>query len=141
MEHSRRGRPLHVTIVSDNPETTDGLEFYLRRAGVTTTGTRHIEKASEMTPPASSAVVLFPDDFRSEAVTSALASLRTQRPSALPVLVTKEPKQFELLPSSDGGLLPLVVPKPVWGWTILDAIRARLDSESPKRELGLRNLP
>ncbi len=132
--HPRRGRSLHVTIVSDNPETLDGLESYLRRAGVTTNSTRHIEKCSEMTPPSASVIVLFPDDFRLDAVMSALAGLRDQRPAALPVLVTKEPKRFESVPSSAGGLSPLVVPKPVWGWTILDAIRARFDSEPPESE-------
>lgn len=121
-------RPQHVTIVSDNPETLDGLESYLRRAGFTTSSTRQIEKSSEMTP-AGSSVVLFPDDFGSEAVMSALAALRAQRPAALAVLVTKEPKRFDSLPVSAGGLSPVVVPKPAWGWSILDAVRARSDSE------------
>jgi hypothetical protein len=124
-----RGRPLHVTIVADNPETLDGLEAFLRRAGVTTVGTKHIEKLSETPPPASSVVVFFPDDFPKSSVLSALKALRSKCPTTLAVLVTKEPKRFEGLPSNEGGVAPLVVPKPVWGWTILDAIRARLDLE------------
>src|SRR5580658_1730433 len=127
-------RRLHVTIVSDNPETRDGMEAYLQRAGVTTNGTKDVDRLSEMTPPASSAVLLFPDDFRSESVLSALATLRFRRPKTLPVLVTKEPKRFESLLTSKSGLAPLLVSKPVWGWTILDAIRARLDSETPENE-------
>jgi malonyl CoA-acyl carrier protein transacylase len=130
----KRRRSLHVTIVSGNAETLDGLEAYLRRAGVTTNGTKHIEKMSEMTPSASSAVLLFPDDFHSELMLSALAALRLERPKILPVLVTREPQRFESLPTARGGVLPLVVPKPVWGWTILDAIRARLDCPSSETE-------
>lgn len=129
-----RGRHLHVTIVADNPDTLEGLESYLRRAGVTTNGTQHIERSCEMTPPSSSVVVLFPDDFRPEAVMSALAALRAHRPAALPMLVTMDPKRFASLPASGMSLLPLVVPKPVWGWTILDAIRARFDAEPPQGE-------
>ena len=96
----RRGRPLHVTIVSDHPETLDGLR----------------------------------DDFEAESLMSALATLRSQRFETLPVIVTKEPKRFESLPSAERGVLLLDVPKPVWGWTILDALRARLDSKVPESE-------
>ena len=130
----RRGRPLHVTIVADNPETLDGLETYLRRAGLTTRGTSEMEKVSEMTPSASSVVVLFPDDFHLEAVMSALATLRSQRPRTLPVLVTNASKRFERLPFRKGAVAPLVVPKPVWGWTILDAIRAGLERDVDEKE-------
>ena len=49
-------------------------------------------------------------------------------------LVTKEPKRFESLPTGDGAVVPLVVPKPIWGWTILDAIRARLDLDPEGKE-------
>ena len=125
----RGGRPLYVTIVSANAETLDGLAAYLRRAGVTTLASEHVEKLLEMTPLASSVVLLFPDDFGWESVMSALAALRAERPKTLPVLITKEPQRFESLLSTGGGVVPLLVPKPVWGWTILDAIRARIDAE------------
>ena len=84
-----------------------------------------------MTPPNVSVVVLFPDDFRPDLVFSALATLRSKRPETLPVIVTKEPKRFESLSSPENCIVPLVIPRPVWGWTILDAIRAKFDSESP----------
>lgn len=125
-----RERPLHVTIVSANPETLDGLEAYLRRAGLKTKGTRQIEATSAITPSTASVVVLFPDDFGVAIVTATLGTLRIQRPKTLTVLVTKEPRRFEALPVVK-GVAPLVVPKPVWGWTILDAIRAHLGAEAP----------
>lgn len=121
---------LHVTIVTHNPETLDGLEMYVRRSGATTNGTRRITELVAVTPTVSSAVVLFPDDFDWESVCSALVALRTERPNVLPVVITSEPKRFELLPVIRGGITPLVIPKPAWGWTILDAIRARLDDPS-----------
>ena len=125
---------LHVTIVSDNPETRDGLESYLRRAGLKTSGRKSVENLAETVPVGASAVVLFPDDFQPEGVLSALAGLRSKRPRCLCVLVTKEPQRFESLPFADKAATPLVVPKPVWGWTILDAIRSRLQSDIAKPE-------
>ncbi|HEY6559171.1 MAG TPA: hypothetical protein VI072_17930 [Polyangiaceae bacterium] len=137
LHSGRRRRSLHVTIVSDNPETLDGLESYLRRAGVMTNGTRHLEKLTEVIPPVSAVVILFPDDFYFDLVLSALETLRLQRPTILPVLITSEPKRFEALPAVDSGFAPLVVPKPVWGCTILDAVRARLEAEPhAAQELG-----
>jgi DNA-binding NtrC family response regulator len=127
-----RHRPTAVTIVADNPETLDELQQYLRRAGITTNGTRQIERSADMTPPSTTAVVMFPDDFHSGDVMAALAALRSRRPKALTVVVTREPARFDTLPSSDGSQSVLVVPKPAWGWTILDAIRGRLDDQAPK---------
>jgi hypothetical protein len=124
-----RGTHFHVTIVSANPDTLDGLEAYLQRAGALTNGTRRIECIADVTPPASTAVLLFPDDFDAAVVAAALATLRAKRPTTLPVLVTKEPRRFARLPSAERGVAPLLVPKPVWGWMILDAIRARLDAD------------
>jgi hypothetical protein len=117
---------LHLTIVTGNPETLDGLELYVRRAGASANGTRHIAELTSMIPESASAVVLFPDDYEWEAVLHALAQLRTERPGVLPVVITSEARRFELLPLLRGAVPPLVIPKPVWGWRILDSIRARL---------------
>jgi hypothetical protein len=125
----RRGRvekkPLHVAIVSKNPETLDGLEAYLRRAGVTTSGTPDIGRSAQIGVGVS-AVVVFPDDFEWKEVTSALAVLARKNPRALPVVVTNAPQRFEAMSVPEGSALPLLVPRPAWGWTILDAIRAHL---------------
>ena len=125
---------LHVTIVSDNAETLDGLETYLQRAGLTTNGTRHLDKACEMTPATSAVVLLFPDDFASAEVVAALATLAAERPKVLRVLVTREPKRYDAMPLPPGAIVALVVPKPIFGWTILDAIRAHLESEAVDNE-------
>lgn len=121
----RNNRP-DVAIVSTNRETLDGLEAYLRAAGLTTRGTRELEEIAHLSPSARTAIVLFPDDFRWELVVATLAELTAVRrkPSALPVLVTANPKRFELLVL---GQPALIVPRPAWGWTILDAIRSRVD--------------
>jgi hypothetical protein len=89
-----------------------------------------IDRLLELTPPTSAAVILFPDEFEGDLVSRALALLDGQRPDVLAVIVTKEPRRFEH-PSGENGKGPpaLVIPRPAWAWTILDAIRARLDSD------------
>jgi hypothetical protein len=126
---SDRDHP-HVTIVADNPETLDGLAAYLRRAGIRTDGKRRLEDLADLPSRAHAGViVVFPDDFHSTAVMAALAALCERSPESLKILVTRDVKRFERLPTRDGALAPLIVPKPVWGWTILDAIRARVEPE------------
>ena len=111
----------NVTIVSDNAETLDGLEPYLQRAGVATRSTRNIARAVELTATFSAAVVIFPDDFGPAEVADARTNLGAQRANTLIVLVTCAPKQFAR--AQPLGATTLTVPRPAWGWTILDAIR------------------
>jgi len=72
-----------------------------------------------------SVVVLFPDDFDAASVDSCLRSLEAKQPQTLPVVVTSTPKRFDAFTSGNRSLL--VIPKPAWGWTILDAIRGCLE--------------
>jgi len=130
---SRQGTQLHVGVVSKNPDTLDGLQSYLRGAGVATSGTRRIAQSGKLCR-VSSALIFFPDDFEWDAVVAALENCRRQRPSMLPVLVTQHPRRFEALAWPGDGALPLVVPKPAWGFTILDAIRTRLDGRQQEEE-------
>jgi DNA-binding response OmpR family regulator len=116
---------LQVTIVSANPETLDGLQTYLRRAGVDARGATQL-RIDLKTGSHRRAVVVFPDDFPGEHVIREVARLRRQRPAILLVLVTCEPQRFEHeLGASDGSPAPVIVPKPAWGWIILDALRGR----------------
>jgi hypothetical protein len=123
-----------VTVVSHNDATLRGLESYLRGAGLITNGTRAVERIVEMTPPSSTAVILFPDEYGQSAVSAALAALCRERPEVLPVIVTNEPRRFEQPAAVEGSQpSPLVIPKPAWAWTILDAVRARLDTDASAR--------
>lgn len=119
-----RKAALEVTIISNNPETLDGLQSYLNAAGVVARCTRDLLDCVRLASPSTMAFVFFPDDFRWEAVIATIAELTESRPKALPVLVTSQPQRFESLTKPDSVL---IVPRPAWGWTILDAIRAHLD--------------
>ena len=129
---SPTAKPLFVTIVSNHEKTIRELETYLRGAGVAANGTRAVERVLEMTPPSSTAVVLFPDEYLHTGVRSALDALHRERPEILVVIVTNEPRRFERRSRTTAqDALPLVIPKPAWAWTILDAVRARIDSQPP----------
>jgi hypothetical protein len=129
-------KSLSVTVVASNPGTLEALEVYLHGAGVFANGTRLVDRVLEMTPPSSAAVIVFPDDFPEEAVLKALAGLQRERPNVLAVIVTHEPQRFEDVAGTRGSqdLAPLVIPKPAWAWTILDAVRARLDADDAATE-------
>lgn len=114
-----------VTVVADNPQTIEVLHSYFTRAGITSNMTRKLHAVS-LIPSAASAVVLFPDDFGAADVKARLLALRRARPKLLIVLVTGAPQQLSAALAPDGrSVPPLVLPKPAFGWTILDAIRGR----------------
>jgi hypothetical protein len=121
--------PLHVAIVSKSPDTLGGLAAYLQDAGATTVGTHEVEN-SVLLGAGAAAIVAFPDDFDWEAGVAALSACLRTHPHALLVLVTNAPQRFAAVSWPDRGVTPLVMPKPAWGWTILDAIRAHLSGPS-----------
>lgn len=123
-------RSPEVVIVSTNPDTRDGLQSYLRGAGVTVHPLHNLDEFSRRADNNIDALVLFPDDFRWESVLAAIAELAERHPAALPVLVTARPQRFENLADTN----MLVVPRPVWGWKILDAIRAHVENLDEKRK-------
>jgi hypothetical protein len=77
------------------------------------------------------AVVLFPDEFRREAVARFVARLRRSFPSVRLVLVTSDPRHSAASatsPATSGarrGSVPVVLARPSFGWTIVDAVCGR----------------
>jgi hypothetical protein len=113
--------PHEVAIVSFNRETLDGLQGYLEGAGLTARCGSSLGACLSLASERTRAVVIFPDDFRWEKVVATLADLAARYPRVLPVLVTAHRQRFQKLAADE----VLIVPRPAWGWTILDAIRAR----------------
>lgn len=121
---------IHVTVVAESPETIDGLHGYLDGAGVESRAIRAVREA-HVVPARSTAVVIFPDEFGVDDVVASITSLRAARPRLLILLVTGAPQRFRAALEPDGrSLPPIVLPKPAFGWTILDAIRAHASTES-----------
>jgi hypothetical protein len=124
---SKGGGPdLEVAIISDNPETLDGLREYLEGAGIATYGSRQLAAPLLMSHPLA-AVVLFPDDFSTGDVFDLVARLLRARPNVRTLIVTGDPRRYEpLVALRTVSALPIIIPKPAWGWTILESIRADL---------------
>ncbi|MBK8170218.1 MAG: hypothetical protein IPK60_07710 [Sandaracinaceae bacterium] len=124
-------RPHYVTVIAENRETIDGLHGYLQNAGVASRTSRALQDATAV-PPAITAVVLFPDEFDVAQVVKRVSSLRATRPQLLIVVVTSTPQRFRpALDADPNSRLPIVLPKPAFGWTILDAIRVQATSAVP----------
>lgn len=116
--------PIHVTIVSNNPETLDDLRGYLEQSGVRTRCTSAMGDLSLVAPEGAVGTVLFPDDFAASDV-SFVREIRRQRPRFLILIVTREPNRVRAILDDDARSPGLVVlPIPSFGWDILDAIRA-----------------
>ena len=125
MTSAQRPKAIFVTIVGCNQETKDGLQAYLQRAGVASSTTRALGDPG-MIPAASVAAVLFPDDFESAEASQQIIALRAARPRLQLVVVTREPHRLSAaLGPRAGSLLPVVLPKLAFGWTILDASRGQ----------------
>lgn len=108
-----------VAVAATEPETLLGITAYLDAAGIASapyTDISEVGTASDDTL----VFVLFPDAFPWEAVVAALEGIRAHHGSALPVIVTSTPHRYEALTF---GERVLVVPRPAWGWSVLDGIR------------------
>ncbi len=126
MHVSTRGEPtLEVAIVSRNDQTLEALRSYLRAADVRVRAIDDIGLCGRAVSNGASAFVIFPDDYRWESVVAAIADLDETHPDALPLLVTAQPKRFSALVNPERVL---VIARPAWGWTILDAIRAHVET-------------
>jgi hypothetical protein len=109
-------------VVGDDDDTLIRLRDYLVRAGVEARATRQLAEA--WTRPASECIVLLPDDFNAGEVTDGLVQLLSSASSPFLIVVTACPRLYEPLIESLGNRESVVImPKPVWGWTILDLLR------------------
>lgn len=123
-------KPLSVTVIAESRETLDGLHQYFEGAGVASKTTRSLADAATVTA-ATTAVVLFPDELDAAEVVRRIATLRKARPRLLLVVVTSTPQAFRAALEPDGhSALPVVLPRPAFGWTLLDVIRAHAQAEA-----------
>jgi DNA-binding NtrC family response regulator len=117
--------PLYVSIVAGNPETLDGLQNYLEQAGVSSHSTRAVKDLAMVAPAFATATVIFPDDFPDKDSLALVHHLRNERPQLLALIVTRQPARFRDAAAADGrSLPPIILPRPSFGWDILDVVRA-----------------
>jgi hypothetical protein len=116
---------IYVSIVSGNPETLDGLQAYFGESGVASRCSGTVKNVDVVAPRCATAAVIFPDDFADRDMLALMQQLRRARPRLLALLVTRKPQRFVSILQADGrSRPPIVLPKPSFGWDILDAIGA-----------------
>ncbi len=76
--------------------------------------------------PGVHAVVAFPDDLDPNETADVLSELQHRDQDLALVLVTAKPAWFSGIGATDLGRRVVVLPRPAWGWTILDALRGLL---------------
>ncbi len=113
-----------VTVIADAQETVGGLVKYVCEAGLQTRGSRTLD-VLELVEATRLAVVLFPDAFEPPDVVAMIRAIRTLRGDLLLVVVTEDVSRFYDVSGPSGrSTVPLRLPKPAFGWAILDAVRA-----------------
>jgi hypothetical protein len=118
-------KPAFVMVVADSQQTLDDLHSYFTRVGVTSNGARQLGDVS-IVPGDVTSLVLFPDAFDRALVEGFILAVRRSRLELPILLVSSAPQQLAAAVAPDGvSVPPLVLPRPAFGWTILDAIRAR----------------
>ena len=114
-----------LTLVSNDPDTLWGVRDYLTRSGASLSSTSRLEHASETANDAD-AIVLFADDYPHDAVVNTVAGLS----SRLVVIITGHSHEFERLRARrDLRTRVIVLPRPTWGWMLLDAVRVGTSDE------------
>ncbi len=128
----RRSHPppaqIRIGIICENEHTADALLDYLGQVGVPA------RRLLELRPPLPhdwaamglQALVIFPDDFAAPFVDRLLAEVTDGTPRILQLIVTRHPQRFT---TARGQPLPqrCVLPRPIFGWHILDALRESLE--------------
>lgn len=119
-------RPLRATVIALDNRTREDAWSCLVAAGASVETCRFF---GELADVRAGALVVFPDDYPDDEILRALKALRARRPRVRMVLVTSRPRYFEeLLVSRRGGVAPQILPRPVFAWALVDAVRGDVTS-------------
>jgi len=115
--------PPHVLIVTRNSGTSAGLRDYFDQAGIETTVSDLLDLSDDQRP--FTAVVLFPDEFPEQGASAGLRTLARKLPHASILVVTRHTARFQQLAAAIDSNRLFVLPRPVWGWVLLDRVLQR----------------
>lgn len=119
----------HVLIVSRNAQTAKGLRAYFHQRHITVSVTDRLVTTDG--PDEFTAVVVFPDEFPMQEATDTIGTLTRRWSRAWMVVVTRHVARFEqqlveVLVDAPGRLM--ILPRPVWGWALLDRVLQSADA-------------
>ncbi len=110
---------LRLALISNDRETLDGVQQYFQRLGARISIAPRLEDAAARTSGADAAL-LFADDYPHEEALRVIPALSVK----LVVVVTADVGNFRVsLPAERRADRVLVLPRPAWGWMLLDAVR------------------
>lgn len=110
-----------IAILTSKADTLYGLEAYLRNVGLRAESRRSLDIAA-LNASSTRAIVVFPDDFPDATIKTAMQALLGAPRDTLTLIITYHPALYEaMLGVERAGVV--VLPGPVWGWAIVDAIR------------------
>jgi len=112
-----------VVVVSDHAPTLSELRRYFSDSGLSAVVATSVLPTADALAAEVGTLVLFPDGFPPAAIDEAIAGLRRRRRRLLLIVVTTTPHRFAAHDVDDGGLVRVVLPRPSFGWSIVDAIR------------------
>jgi hypothetical protein len=118
-----------VLIVSRNTATAGGLRVYFEHFGVPSTVTDRMDVTDRLDDVR--ALVVFPDEFPPSVAVEGIRGLARHFARSWAVIVTRDTARFEDLLSDVGAVSPgrlFVLPRPVWGWVLLDRVLQPLPS-------------
>jgi hypothetical protein len=122
---------IRIGVIANNDRTAAELLSYLSSFGID--AERSSPSCESFSEEGSSlqAMVIFPDDFEAERVDRLLEHLLREQPALFQLILTRQPQRFSAQPGAGSATPPRVVmPRPTFGWQIVDAIRAHLEGEA-----------
>ena len=115
-----------LALISADRETLDGVKTYFERAGARVRTTSRLDEAEDASAGAD-VVVFFADDYSPEESDGVLSDLAVR----LLVIVTAESAAFNARRESWSRAGRVVVlPRPAWGWVLLETVRLGLGDRS-----------
>jgi hypothetical protein len=110
------------------------LSRYLQTAGVVVRPVPVVGRILEV-PRFDDAIVVFADDLESTEVAALVNTLPDDHRSPLLVIVTSYTRRYARLGVTEPQKRVLILPRPAWGWSIVDAVRMCVE-----RPVSLRNV-
>lgn len=129
---TRRVPSAFALIVSRNTRTAESLCSYFDERGLMATVTDRMDKIEQANPI--TAVVVFPDEFGMDDAPRGIRKLVRGFPRARVVVVTRDTHLYDDLvgeQNREGRDLLFVLPRPVWGWELLDQVLQPLPPSTP----------
>ena len=111
-------------VVCDDDGTLLRLREYLTKAGFSFRGARKLADAWRQARSCAS-MVLMADDFDTGEVVAGMLGMLARPPKPFVVIVTSARRQLEPIALLEQPGSVVIIPRPAWGWTIVDLLRGR----------------